>query len=175
TATVQAGTLRVGNNNAFGSASVFVTNGGTLDVNGSGLNEVPITVSGAGVSGNGAIFNSGADQIHAVNIVKLAGDATFGGTGRWDIRINGPNVATLTSADGLTHNITKVGSNLVALVTCSIDSTIGDIDVKGGNFAFQLSGTATGSPGWFGIGTATHTITVENGGMIEFNTLGSAY
>jgi autotransporter-associated beta strand protein len=175
TATVQGGTLRVGNSSAFGSGSVFVTNSGTLDLNGAGLGEVPVTVSGAGVGGNGAIFNSGADQIHAVNIVKLAGDATLGGTGRWDIRINGPNVASLSSADGLPHNLTKVGSNLIALVTCSIDSTIGDIDVKGGNFAFQLSGTATSSSGWFGSGAAAHTITVESNAMIEFNTLGSAY
>ncbi len=156
TATVQGGTLRVGNGNAFGSGTVYVTNGGTLNLNGAGIGEVPVIASGAGVGGLGAIVNNGADQIHAVNIVKLSGDATFGGTGRWDIRINGATTASLTSADGFTHNITKVGTNLIALVTCTIDSTIGDIDVQGGNFAFQLSGTATGSPGWFGAGTPTH-------------------
>jgi fibronectin-binding autotransporter adhesin len=175
TASVQGGTLRVGNGNAFGSGSVFVTNSGTLDLNGAGIGEVPIVVSGVGVGGLGAIVNKGADQIHAVNIVKLSGDATFGGPDRWDIRINGANTGLLTSADGLTHNLTKVGTNLVALVTCTVASTIGDIDVKGGNLGFQLSGTATSSPGWFGAGTASHTITVESGGMIEFNTLGSAY
>src|SRR5262249_37088607 len=142
TATVQGGTLRIGSGAAFGTGTtlgtVYVTNGGTLNLNGAGIGEVPVIVAGAGVNGNGAIINTGGDQIHAVNIVKLSGDATFGGPGRWDIRINGPTSALLTSADGLPHNITKVGTNLVALVTCTIDSTIGDIDVKGGNFAFQL-------------------------------------
>jgi autotransporter-associated beta strand protein len=165
--------LRVGNNNAFGSGTVLVTNGGTLDLNGAGLGEVPVIVAGAGVSGNGALVSGGADQIHAVNIVKLSGNATFGGTGRWDIRVNGANNALLTSADGNTYNLVKKGSNLVALVTCQIDPTIGDIDVQGGNFALQLAGTSQNSGAWFG--DTSHTVTVENNGTFELNTLGSAY
>src|SRR5262249_19658521 len=138
-----------------------------------GIGDVPITVSGAGVGGIGAIINSGADQIHAVNVVKLSGDAVFGGPGRWDIRINGLNTAALTTSDGATHNLVKTGTNLVALVTCAIDQSIGDIDVQGGNLALQLAGTAQNSFGFFN--DTTHTITVEAGGTFELNTLGSAY
>jgi len=173
TAAVQSGTLRVGNNNAFGAGTVVVTNAGTLDLNGAGLGEVPVIVAGAGVGGNGAIVNSGVDQIHAVNIVKLSGDAVFGGTGRWDIRVNGLDNAALTTSDGNTHNLVKTGSNLVALVTCAIDQSIGDIDVQGGNFALQLVGTAQNSTAWFG--DTTHTISVESNATFEVNSLTAAY
>ena len=177
TATVQAGTLRAGSGAAFGTGqtpgTVLVTNAGTLDLNGAGLGEVPVIVSGAGVGGNGAIINSGADQIHALNIVKLSGDATFGGSGRWDIRINGLNNAQLTTTDFTTHNIVKKGTNLVALVTCSIDPSIGDIDIQAGSFSLQLAGTSQNSSGWFA--DTARTISVENGGEFGLNTLGSAF
>ena len=174
TATVTAGTLRAGTGSAFGdTGSVVATNGGTLDVNGAGLNEVTVTVAGAGVGGNGAIVNSGGDQIHALNIVKLSGDTVFGGTGRWDIRANGAINASLGTSDGVTHNIIKKGTNLVALVTCSIDPSIGDIDIQGGSFSLQLAGTSQNSSGWFADNT--HSISVENGAQLSFNTLGSAF
>ncbi|MDR3458888.1 MAG: autotransporter-associated beta strand repeat-containing protein [Verrucomicrobiae bacterium] len=173
TVSVQGGTLRVGNNNAFGGGSVLVGNGGTLDLNGAGLGGVPVTIAGPGVGSNGALVNSGADQIHALNIVKLAGNATIGGTGRWDLRVNGANNAQLTSADGNTYNLVKKGSNLVALVTCTIDQSIGDIDVQGGNFGLQLPGTSQNSGSWFG--DTSHSVTVESGALFEVNTLGSAY
>ena len=174
TAMVSAGTLRTGNGNAFGvSGTVVVTNGGTLDLAGAGLGEVTVVTAGTGVGGNGAIINSGADQIHAVNIVKLSGDTTFGGTGRWDIRVNGAINASLGTTDGNTHNIVKTGSNLVALVTCTIDQSIGNVDIQGGQFSLQLAGTAQNSGNWFA--DTSHSISVENGAQLSFNTLGSAY
>ncbi|HTR43966.1 MAG TPA: autotransporter-associated beta strand repeat-containing protein [Pseudomonadales bacterium] len=176
---IEGGTLQVGNGNAFGSAgTAVVTNGGTLDLNNQGIGNVPVIISGSGVGGNGAIINSvyttTGDQ-HALDTVKLSGDATIGGIGRWDIRVNGTQNALLTTSDGHPHNLTKVGTNMVALVTCTIDSSIGNIDVQNGTLALQLAGTAQNSPGWFGSGTANRTISVENGGTLEFNTLGSAY
>src|SRR5262249_28613514 len=89
------------------------------------------------------------------------------------IRINGFNTAALTTSDGVSHNLVKKGTNLVALVTCAIDQTIGDIDIQGGNFALQLAGTAQNSSGFFN--DTTHTITIENTATFELNTLGSAF
>ena len=179
TSYVEGGTLLVGNGNAFGSAgTVVVTNGGSLDLDNQGIGNVPVIISGSGVNGNGAIINSiytaSGDQ-HALDTVKLAANATIGGVGRWDIRVNGVQNALLTTTDGQPHNLTKVGTNMVALVTCTIDSSVGNIDIQNGTFALQLGGTAQNSPGWFGLGTANRTISVENGGTLEFNTLGSAY
>lgn len=176
TASVQGGKLVAGNNNAFGSSgTVVANNGGTLDINGAGLGEVTVIASGTGVNGNGAIVNSGADQIHALNIVELSGNTTFGGPGRWDIRYNGSTEASLGSSDGNTYNLVKTGTNLIALVNCTIAPTIGNIDIQGGTLGLQLSGTSQNSSSWFGIGTASSTISVENGAQLEFNSLGSSY
>jgi fibronectin-binding autotransporter adhesin len=173
TATVQAGILRVGGGAAFGNGTAVATNAGTIDLNGNGIGNTPVIVSGSGVNGNGAIINGGADQIHAVNNVKMSGDTVFGGTGRWDIRVNGLNTASLTTSDSVSHNIIKKGANEIALVTCAIDQSIGNIDIQGGTFALQLSGTSQNSTAWFN--DTTHTITVESGAQLELNTLGSAF
>jgi hypothetical protein len=51
---------------------------------------------------------------------------SFGGSGRWDIR-----GGTLTSGG---HNITKVGANQFSLVGDTVDSTLGDVEVRQGTF-----------------------------------------
>lgn len=157
---VQGGALRMGNNEAFGSGTVNISSGATLDLNGGSPGAVLITAEGAGVGGSGAIVNSGADQIHAVQNLALAGDTTFGGPGRWDLRYNGANNASLSSADGNPYNLTKVGNNLVALVDCTVDQSLGNIDIQGGSLGLQLN-TLELSPSW--AADATHTITVEAG------------
>lgn len=166
---VSGGTLKVGAASAVenNDAGVFVTNGGALDVNGQILNAatIAVTASGSGPDGTGAIVNSGADQVNAFGMVTLAGDTTFGGTGRWDIRSGS---ATL-SVNGLGYNITKVGTNEVALVSAHVDSTLGDIDVQQGEFAIQQNTVANG-----GVGDPTKTITVHSGALLETYNLGAA-
>ena len=73
---------------------IVISDGATLDVNGQNLSLEPVTVSGSGASGNGAIISSGAQQLNALVTVNLAGDTTFGGTGRWDIRGAGAALST---------------------------------------------------------------------------------
>ena len=86
--TVAGGTLRAGNNSALGRTNngTLVESGATLDVGGSALGYEIVTASGSGVGSAGAIINTGAEQTNALRRVILAGDTTFGGTGRWDIR-----------------------------------------------------------------------------------------
>jgi autotransporter-associated beta strand protein len=156
--TVLGGILKANNAAALGAASgnTIVTNGGTLDVNSQNLSTEPVTVSGAGVGGNGAIINSGPQQTTALKLVTLAGDVTFGGIGRWDIR--GGSASLLTS--GKPWNITKVGTNQVSLVAVNpIDSALGDIDIQQGMFAIQTSTTQVGDP--------TRTITVSSNAILE--------
>lgn len=182
TATVSGGILQAGNGNAFGTAgTVVVTNGATLDLDNQGIGNVLVIASGAGVNGNGAIINSvfsAGGDIHALDTVELAGNTTFGGTGRWDIRVNGSQNGLLTTTAGGSesnpYNLTKAGTNLIALVSCDIDPSIGNIDIQSGVLGFQLT-TAQLSSGWFGLGTANRTISVENGATLEFNTLTTAY
>jgi autotransporter-associated beta strand protein len=145
TVTVQGGVLKTGNASSLGFTSgiTIITNGGTLDVNGVNLGQEPITVSGPGVAGGGAIINSGAPQTTALHLVTLAGNTTFGGTGRWDIR--GSPASLLTG--GQPFKLTKVGTNQVSLVAVNpIDSALGDIDVLQGTFAIQTSSAQVGNP-----------------------------
>jgi autotransporter-associated beta strand protein len=156
--TIGGGILKAGNGLALGSTSgtTFITNGRTLDINGINLGAEPVTVSGAGVGGNGAIINSGGQQTAAFKYVTLAGDTTFGGTGRWDIR--GSSASLLTG--GLPWKITKVGANQISLVAVNpIDSALGDIDIQQGEFAIQTSTVQLGNP--------TNTITVRSNATLE--------
>ena len=66
-------TLQVGNTSALGAGTV-ISNSGTLDLNGFNLGSDPVTASGPGVGGNGAIINNGPAQTTALKTVVLAGN-----------------------------------------------------------------------------------------------------
>ena len=179
TLAIQAGTVALGNNAALGvdigtpgPAAVTISSGGTLDLKGETVNSTPITVSGAGVGGNGAIINSGVDQIHAVRYVTLTGDTSLGGSaGRWDIRYSGANLGTLNGNGSTPFNLTKVGTNYLGLVDAAIDGSLGNVDVQSGVFSLELT-TLADSPGW--AGDTTHMITIESGALLNLNTLGTS-
>ncbi len=141
------GTIKTGSGTALGmnsaSFTTTIASNATLDVNGQNLGSEQIVVSGPGVGGNGALINSGAQQINAFKNVQLAGDVVFGGTNRWDIR---GGSATLNTT-GIPCNITKVSTNQVALVACTCsDANLENVDIKAGIFAIQTSSTQFGDP-----------------------------
>jgi len=148
--TIRDGTLRVGHAAALGAATgaTIITNSGVLDVNGFNLTAEPITVSGSGVTNSGALLNRGVAQTSALRNVTLAGDTTFGGTSRWDIRAassSSTNGCSLV-AGGQPFKITKVGPNQVSLVAVHVDPALGDIDVREGTFAIQTVTSQLGNP-----------------------------
>lgn len=155
--TIASGTLQVNNASAFGGANqIAITNGGTLDVNGFNLGTNPVIVSGPGAGGNGAIINTGAAQINALKSVTLAGDAVFGGTGRWDIR----GGASSLSTGGRPFNLFKTGANQISLVGISLDTNLAAIDIRGGMLGFEQGTTS--------MGNAVSNLTVEAGAILEF-------
>ena len=108
---VTGGTLLVGNNLSLGTGAVTISGGGTLDIGGQPIANAltvtnRITVSGTGVGGAGAIVNNGVQQQNSFQntVITLAGDTTFGGSARWDLRGTG---ATLDMAG---HRLTKAES-----------------------------------------------------------------
>jgi autotransporter-associated beta strand protein len=159
-AVVAQGTLRPGSPSAFGSVdgATTVSSGATLDVNGQSLGAEPINVSGSGVGGNGAIVNSGSEQLSALRSVTLLGDTTLGGTSRWDIRNTGG--AAALSSGGAAYNLTKNGANQVSLVGVTVDAALGDITIKQGLLGFETSTTSMGDP--------ARTLTVEPGATLSF-------
>jgi len=174
-ATVAQGTLQVGSTNGLGLAtSVTVSNGATFDVDGKALfgngnSGLIVTVSGAGVGGNGAIVNSGASQTKVLHTVTLAAAATFGGTGDWDIRNSSGNSATADATLSGAFNLTKTGTNSISFRGVTVDTGLGNIDVQAGSLTF----TATASAPLNSLGNSSATATVFSNAMLTLDTIGT--
>jgi autotransporter-associated beta strand protein len=159
---ILGGVLRIPTVSLFGAERtipVFI-DGGALNINGQTMEDKPVVVKGMGdltlgVT-NGAIINLGADQTQGLRFVTLSGDTAFGGTGRWDIRAN--PTATL-STDGNPYNLIKVGANLISLAGVTVDSALGDIEVREGALLYATSTTGLGNP--------AKTLTVRAGAQLQ--------
>ena len=165
---ISGGILRAGNANALGTTvGVTVTNTGALDVDGISFSAKPVTVSGAGTAG--AILNSGAAQQTALQFVTLAGNTTFGGPNRWDIRTNVVGTPYLA---GNGYTLTKTGTNDIYLVGLG-NTALGNIQIQSGRIGVQdstllgTSGTLTLAAGsavdlWLTTVTNTKAISLTN-------------
>ena len=165
-AIVQQGTLKVGAINAIGNGStpITVNSGATLDFNGVANNLLSVTAAGAGVGGNGAIVDNGADVYPVVTNITLAGDIVIGGTGRWDLRslggTTGNPAAAALSTGGQPYNLIKTGNNFIGIVAAAVDTNLANIDLQSGTL--DIEGNTTG------LGNPTNTFTVENGATLFF-------
>lgn len=142
---ITGGYVVLGSNTALGSVSsgTVVSGSGALDIAGRNLATEVITISGSGndtINGQnqGALVNFGAQQIDAIGRLVLAGDATIGGSNRWDLRNSSPTL----DMGGFT--LTKAGSNVVGLVGVVV-SNPGNINVAEGSFSIQTGTTMGGS------------------------------
>src|ERR1019366_4978892 len=143
--TVSAGILATASGAALGdvSAGTTIANGATLDVSGQALGAEPISASGSGVGGNGAIVNNGpADNTSATRFVTLTGPTTFGGGFRWDIRdpapANNPSGGVGAYLVGNGNDLTKVSSNIIAFISAG-ETGLRDINILGGILDFSRS------------------------------------
>ena len=98
--TISDGSIIAGNNTFSSVASITITNNATLDLSGGTLGgHKPITVSGSGINGEGAIINSYNNYPGQTVNITLAGDTLFGSFARWDLasgsQISGPHYLTL--------------------------------------------------------------------------------
>ena len=163
-ASINQGIVRVAMSGALGStaAGTVIADGATLDVGGAAaadaldLRQEPVTVSGPGADGQGAIVNRSAyQQINALGKVTLADDTTFGGSARWDIRdgafaMNG-------------HTVTKVGTAALTLSASTAVTPGGDtaaFDVQAGSLRLQQA-TQLG-------GSALNTVHLQSGTSLDF-------
>lgn len=139
--TISAGTVRAGNATALGDANgaTRASGGGTLDINGQNFGAEQLFISGTGVGGNGALINNGGAQQNATRFITLTGNATFGGSGRFDIRANGGG-ETLDLA-GFT--LRKTGTNHFAIVGAIV--TDGNIIVDQGTLSLETTSTFNGA------------------------------
>jgi fibronectin-binding autotransporter adhesin len=173
--TVAQGTLRVASSSALGDVFgvTLVNNGATLDItNSANVGKEPITASGAGVGGNGAIVNgSGNSTFVAPNFQNLTitTNITVGGSGRLDFRATSASAADAVlfcSPFGQPYTFTKSGTNLLQMAGLTLDPGLGDIVVQAGTLGFQWQIPYLGDP--------SHNLIVSNGASIAFFDMSNA-
>ena len=159
------GTLKEGIASALGASStpVTITNTGVLDLNGYGLGNQPVIVSGSGPAGGGALINSGGpafDNGNALNSVTLAADATFGGPTRWDL---GGSSGGILSTGGKPCNLTLAGTLTGVYyewMNLNIDATLANINV--------LPGATLGDKGSTSLGNPTNAVVLSSNAFLIF-------
>jgi fibronectin-binding autotransporter adhesin len=153
---INAGTLIAGNPAALGSNTngTTVAANASLDVGGQNLGTEVVTISGSGAFGDGAIVNSGVQQINALGRIVMDGNATVGGGGRWDLRNSAPTL------DMAGFTLTKTGSIYLGLVGATI-SNPGNVIVNQGELNLTFGST-------FGGVASTNNITVNSTGTLGF-------
>ncbi len=171
---VTGGTLKLGNGEALrGAGTITVSGAGTFDANGVavGSRYAELIVSGAGVGGNGAIVNNGAAITNNSHFTRytLAGDTTWGGSGRYDLF-----AGQIFNAGAFT--LTKVGAGEL-WYNPSAGSTLENVIVNGGFFGSQganpLSTTATvtvnngGTHQVFSAVAQQHKVVLNDGGILR--------
>jgi autotransporter-associated beta strand protein len=171
TVLVSSGTLKAGNINAFGGTNVggtTIASGATLDVNALRLTNEAFIASGPGVNGQGAIINStNTGQNNALRMLTLAGDVTFGGVGRWDVRSTDlTNMPAYLSTGSNAYNITKVGTNQVTLVSVNVDPAQYNVNINEGGFGYE-SFSSFGDP--------AGTVTVASNAYFWLHNLSNAF
>jgi autotransporter-associated beta strand protein len=134
---VAGGVLKLGSSSALGSSNtaaskVVIASGAAVELNGIPNAAYGYTIAGAGVGDTGALVNTGANigngSAQSSNI-KLAADATIGGTG--DFALVAPNHdPNMLDLAGFT--LTKAGANTFTVANTTF--TGGTIRIAGGTF-----------------------------------------
>lgn len=153
-ASVTGGTLQLGNDGSLNNSSgtLTVTGNGAVDFNNWNPGALACTISGAGFNGNGTLianYTNAATQ-KGPKTITLAGDATIGGSNRWDLRASGAAIIAPTNA----YTLTKVGANQISIVAAAVSPNLGDLKCLGGTLSFETTST---------FGDATKTIYIGNG------------
>ncbi len=129
--TVASGVLQLANTSALGTTAggTIVQNGGALDLNGLNIGNEPLTISGTGSGGIGALVNRNTSATAVFNgPLTLGGDASAGGSG--NMTLSGP-----ISGVG---SFTKTGSG--TLILTNNESFTGDTIINAGVLALNTTG-----------------------------------
>jgi autotransporter-associated beta strand protein len=163
--TITGGTLSVQNSASLVAVSaITITNGGSLDIgnNNVSVGGVPITVSGSGAGGNGAIVNSsgygGGTVATSFQNLTMAADTTVGGPGRLDFADG-----TL-STGGQARKLTKVSTSTLRMANLTLDNALGDIEIQAGTLSLQGAMSSFGNP--------ANSFIVAGSATLQFNSLG---
>ena len=123
---IQGGSVDANNNFFSGVSSITVTNNSTLDFGGSGFRSItPVTVSGSGLNGEGALYNSDDNYPSELVNITLSGNTYFSGAKRWDLAsgsiLSGPYYVTMDWSHDSDNqyaqwNSVTIGSNVAGII-----------------------------------------------------------
>ncbi len=189
---VNAGSLTMGSRDAFGlSSGISIASEASVNINDQTPGAVTTggytyTIQGTGVANAGAIHNTtavpaGVASNAGVRTLNLAGNASIGGTSRFDIGF--ANTAGTGGINGNGFTLTKVGTNPIH---ARGPATNVNYVVNEGTLGFENVATASGtndivvnSPGKVavvGALTLPNNVTVNTGGTIAgFTTAGGVW
>ena len=178
--TISAGTLKIGNVNALGTTmnGALISNGATLDVNGTNTGHSIYLYGGTGVGANGALINSNTGTAATLsNSITLGGNASVGGAG--DLTLNGKVSNGYTS-----FRLTKVGTGTLTLGfanTTQVPATVstgtlkfgarmpvGDVTVSSGA-TLDINGYQTLTPTLSGSGVNGNGALLNNGAAVDLS------
>lgn len=144
---LQAGVATTGSvsNGPFGTGAVTVNSGAAVDVNGKNIANA-FTISGSGISGSGALFNSTSTAAALNGAITLATDATINSTAGANLTLGGPingghglTVTTAGSGDGTYTQNGTIGAT-TALTSYTVNSGAASISLAGAtNVTGQLT------------------------------------
>jgi autotransporter-associated beta strand protein len=154
---VTNGTLQYTNAGCLGSASapLYVTNNGTLDLNGIAPGAKNINIAGNGFNGKGALISSSANGLvnNGTLSLTMTADASIAASNRWDV------VGSTFNANG--HSLTVLGPG-ATLIEIAGDGTLADIHIVAGRLGFQSALVS--------MGDSTRTCTVESNAVLTLFT-----
>ena len=173
---ISGGVIYAGDFSFANVSSITITNNATLDFGGGSLggNKL-IAVSGTGVNGEGALYNSYNNIPGEVLNVSLTGDAIWGGSSRWDLlsgsAISGPFKLTVNWSDN--NGYGEWNGVTIATNVGDIELATGKLGIKNmGNGFGNPAGTFTVDPGteldfWTGDGGYSRNIHVRTNGLLQ--------
>ena len=156
--TITDGVVTMGNVAALGATNggTVVSGTGTLDLNTLLVPGERVTISGQGFNGQGALVNNTSNNPGAnsfgLKYFTLAGNATVGGLGRWDVQNSPGNVV------GNNFTLTKVGTNTIDFGYDG-DTGFGDIILNDGIMFFE---------GLVSMGNPTNVCTINSNAVLAF-------
>ena len=166
---IRGGALYAGNNCLKSVASITITNDATLDLGGGTFSDnKPVLVSGSGLSGEGAIYNSYNDYPSEAMNITMAGDTKFGGSARWDLGAG----SRLSGAHNLTIDWSG-GANYGEWNTVTVAANVSSISLTAGNFGMKNMDAGFEDPATVFTVGATSEVSFWSGGYNgSFHVLG---
>jgi hypothetical protein len=147
TVAIGGGTVYGGNNCFSSVSSISISNNATMDLAGGQFNNfAPITISGSGFNGQGALINSYSDYPNESVNITMTGDTLFAGGARWDLangsQINGAHNLTIDWSSDTSNPYGEWNSPVIGASVLSITLTNGSkIGAKNCDSSFQNPGT----------------------------------